>query len=105
MIQPGQAACSHENFQVVADVDRTVTNDDAKRVISHRLHVTVHCVDCGRAMWFPGHPTGDSHRLTTTDTTGRTVSLPMAFVGERFTPDPSLPSATTRNTDLTKGQP
>ena len=96
-------ACLHEAFQVLADVDRTV--DAQGRVLSYRLHTSVHCTQCGRSMWFPGLPTGSSHVVNHTDPTGRNVTLILTPVGSRFTPDPSLPSVTTRNTDLLKGQP
>ena len=94
--------CQHPSFRVEGNVDRTTAQNDD--LLSMRLHVKVTCDVCNTRMWFPMFPTGDSHAMAATDTTGYVLTIPLAQAGRDFKPDTRLPGVVTRTTDAMKGK-
>ena len=94
--------CQHETFEVAAQVNRVALPTGP--VGSVLLGVRVRCAACLTEFWFPGLPTGLSHREPTTGVDGFLATLPIVPLGQQLNTDPTLVSTKVRTSDAAKGR-
>jgi hypothetical protein len=95
--------CPHANLNADCHVNSVMLPSGQLAVRMVTAKVT--CKDCGLPFWFPGQLTGTTVAGSATDTSGRALTFPVVPVGERYVPDPSIPSVVIRNGDTMKGHP